>query len=78
MTGIDELRELGTEDLQQRAGELDDQVFRLRIQRSLGQTDASNKMRELRRERARVKTLLRERELAGAEQTAAAADGGED
>lgn len=78
MTGIDELRELGTEDLQQRVGELDDQVFRLRIQRSMGQTDASNKMRELRRERARVKTLLRERELAGAAETAAGADGGED
>ena len=78
MTGIDELRELGTEDLQQRVGELDDQVFRLRIQRSMGQTDASNKMRELRRERARVKTLLRERELAGPAETAGGADGGED
>lgn len=81
MTGIDELRELGTEDLQQRVGELDDQVFRLRIQRSMGQTDASNKMRELRRERARVRTLLRERELAGAAETAGgagSASGGED
>ncbi len=81
MTGIDELRELGTEDLQQRVGELDDQVFRLRIQRSMGQTDASNKMRDLRRERARVKTLLRERELAGPAETAGGAegaDGGED
>ncbi len=81
MTGIDELRELGTEDLQQRVGELDDQVFRLRIQRSMGQTDASNKMRELRRERARVRTLLRERELAGAAEAAGgagSADGGED
>ena len=74
MTGIDELRELGTDDLRQRVGELDDQVFRLRIQRSMGQTDASNKMRELRRERARAKTLLRERELA----TAAETGGGED
>ena len=78
MTGIDELRELGTEDLQQRVGELDDQVFRLRIQRSMGQTDASNKMRELRRERARVKTLLRERELVGPAEAAGGADGGED
>ncbi len=78
MTGIDELRELGTEDLRQREGELDDQVFRLRIQRSMGQTDASNKMRALRRERARVKTLLRERELAGAAEAAGAEAGGED
>ena len=64
MTGIDELRELGTEDLQQREKDLDDQVFRVRMQQGMGQGEAPNKMRELRRERARVKTLLRERELA--------------
>ena len=64
MTDINELRELGVEDLQQRVGEVDEQVFRLRIQRSMGKTDAPNKMRELRRERARLKTLIRERELA--------------
>ena len=66
MTDIGELRELGVEDLRQRREELDDQVFRLRIQKSMGQTDAANKMRELRRDRARVMTLLRERELAAA------------
>ncbi len=64
MTDISELRELGIEDLQQRVGDVDEQVFRLRIQRSMGKTDAPNKMRELRRERARLKTLIRERELA--------------
>lgn len=64
MTDINELRELGGEDLQQRVEDLDDQVFRLRIQKSMGQTDAANKMRQLRHERAQVKTLLRERELA--------------
>lgn len=67
---IDELRELGTEDLRQRVESLDDQVFRLRIQKSMGQTDAANRMRGLRRERARVKTLLRERELAAAAEAA--------
>ena len=66
MTDISELRELGVEDLRQRRGELDDRVFRLRIQKSMGQTDAANKMRQLRRDRARVMTLLRERELADA------------
>ena len=64
MTDINELRELGDEDLQQLVEDLDDQVFRLRIQQSMGQTDAANKMRQLRHERAQVKTLLRERELA--------------
>ena len=67
MTKAAELRDLGTEDLEQRVQDLDDQVFRLRIQQSMGHTDAANKMRELRRDRARVKTLLRERESAGEE-----------
>ena len=64
MTDIAELREFGTDDLAQRVLDLDDQVFRLRMQQGTGQGDAPNKMRELRCERARVKTLLRERELA--------------
>jgi len=67
MTKVTEFRDLGTEDLGQRVRDLDDQVFRLRIQKSMGQTDAANKMRELRRDRARVKTLLREREPVGEE-----------
>lgn len=64
MTSISDLRELGAEDLLRRREELDDKVFRLRIQKSMGKTDAANEMRQLRRERARVMTLLRERELA--------------
>ena len=56
-----ELRGLGVEDLQQRARDLDDQVFRLRLQKSMGQAESGNKIRPLRRERARVKTVLREK-----------------
>ena len=63
MAKVSELRELATEELEQRVNELDDQVFRLRLQKSMGQSDAANKMQGLRRDRARVKTLLREREL---------------
>jgi ribosomal protein L29 len=48
-------------DLQQRARELDDQVFRLRLQKSMGQTEAGHKIRPLRREAARVQTVLREK-----------------
>ena len=66
MTKIAELRELGTDDLSRREREIDDEMFRLRLQRSTGQAEAPHKMRDLRRERARIKTLLRERELAGA------------
>ena len=56
-----ELRGLSVDDLRQRARDLDDQVFRLRLQKSMGQAEAGNKMRPLRRERARVKTVLREK-----------------
>ena len=58
---INELRGFTEDDLKSRAKELDEQVFRLRIQKSMGQTQAGNKMRPLRRELARVKTILREK-----------------
>ena len=64
MTKIAELRELGADDLAQREREIDDEMFRMRLQRSTGQAEAPHKMRDLRRDRARIKTLLRERELA--------------
>ena len=63
MTDMTELRDLGSGDLEQRVRDLDDQVFRLRIQKSMGQTDAPKKMLQVRRERAQAKTVLREREL---------------
>jgi large subunit ribosomal protein L29 len=56
-----DLRGLTVEDLRQRVRDLDDQVFRLRIQRSMGQAESGNKMRPLRKELARVKTVLGEK-----------------
>jgi large subunit ribosomal protein L29 len=58
---IDEIRDLGVDDLQARVKDLDDQLFRLRIQKSMGQLEAPTKIRTLRRDLARVKTILRER-----------------
>jgi large subunit ribosomal protein L29 len=58
---IDEIRDLGVDDLQARAKDLDDQLFRLRIQKSMGQLEAPAKLRTVRRDLARVKTILRER-----------------
>ena len=55
------LRAMSVDDLQSRARDLDEQVFRLRIQKSMGQVDSGNKMRPLRKEPARVKTILREK-----------------
>ncbi len=56
-----ELRGLSTEELQQRAKTLEDQSFRLRIQKSMGQTESANKLQPLRRQLARIQTLLREK-----------------
>lgn len=58
---LTELRRLPVDDLRQRAHELDEQVFRLRIQKSMGQSESGNKVRPLRKELARVKTVLREK-----------------
>ena len=59
---IAEVRDLGTDELKVREKDLDDQLFRLRIQKSMGQMDAGYKMKSLRRDLARVKTVLREKE----------------
>ena len=62
---LTQLRDLTVEDLKQRSRELDDQVFRLKIQRAMGQQEAGNKIRPLRREAARVQTVLREKGVRG-------------
>ena len=59
---VGEFRDLGVDDLKQREKDLDDQLFRLRIQKSMGQLEAAGKLQSLRRDRARVKTVLREKE----------------
>jgi large subunit ribosomal protein L29 len=58
---VGEIRELSVDELQGRERDLDDQLFRLRIQKSMGQLEAPLKVRELRRDRARIKTILREK-----------------
>ena len=61
-----EIRELTVDDLRAREKELDDQLFRLRIQKSMGQVEAAHKLKALRRDLARLKTVLREKETAPA------------
>ena len=56
-----ELRAQGVAELEQRAHDLDDRVCRLRLQRPMGQADLGNKMGPLRRELARIRTVLREK-----------------
>jgi large subunit ribosomal protein L29 len=57
-----EVRELTVDDLRARVKDLEDQTFRLRIQKSMGQLEAPAKVREIRRDLARIKTILREKE----------------
>jgi large subunit ribosomal protein L29 len=56
-----ELREFDVEGLRAKAQELDDQLFRMRIQKSMGQLEAPGTMKDVRRDLARIKTILRER-----------------
>ena len=56
-----ELRDLGADQLGLRERELTDQLFRMRIQKSMGQLEAPDKLRLVRRDLARVKTVLRQK-----------------
>jgi large subunit ribosomal protein L29 len=57
----DEMRTLGPEELTAKEGELREQLFRLRFQVEMGQTDGLKKYRVLRRDLARVLTVRTER-----------------
>ena len=60
---VEKLRELGTPELVAKERELAEQIFRLRFQLTTGQAEAVGRLRLARRDFARVKTLIREREL---------------
>jgi large subunit ribosomal protein L29 len=57
----EQARELTLDEVKHRERDLSDQLFRLKFQYASGQTDTLRKIRELRRDIARVKTVLRER-----------------
>ena len=59
---VAEFRDLQVDELRQPEKDMDDQLFRLRIQKSMGQLEAAHKLKALRRDLARVKTVLREKE----------------
>ncbi len=56
-----ELRDLGADELGVRERDLTDQLFRMRIQKSMGQLEAPEKIRVVRRDLARIKTVLRQK-----------------
>ena len=63
-----ELRELNDTELEHRLGEAKEELFNLRFQNATGQLDNISRIPQVRREVARIETLLREREIAAAEQ----------
>ena len=56
-----ELRDLAVDELGAKERELADQLFRMRIQQSMGQLEAPDRLRTVRRDLARVKTFLRQK-----------------
>jgi large subunit ribosomal protein L29 len=60
---IEKFREDGVIELQARQKDLTEQIFRLRFQLSTGQAEALKRLREAKKDLARVKTLLRAQEL---------------
>lgn len=62
---IDKIRELDEKEIVQQLNEAGEQAFRLRFQLSMGQTDGIKKLRTLRKDRARMLTVLAERKAKG-------------
>ena len=60
---IDELRNLDSDKLQNQLKEHYEELFNLRFQQVMGKLTASGRPRIVKREIARIKTILREREL---------------
>jgi large subunit ribosomal protein L29 len=58
-----ELRELGADELGAKERDLTDQLFRMRIQKSMGHLDVPDKLRTVRRDLARIKTVLRQKRV---------------
>ncbi|MCX6632382.1 MAG: 50S ribosomal protein L29 [Candidatus Solibacter sp.] len=59
------VRDLDEQEIKQQLKEMDEQMFRLHFQMSMGQMEGLKKVRQMKKDRARIYTILRERELAG-------------
>jgi large subunit ribosomal protein L29 len=60
---LKKIRDMSVDDLKNHETEMHEQMFRLRFQWAMGRTESLQKMQQLRKERARVKTVLREKEM---------------
>ncbi|MBP7707611.1 MAG: 50S ribosomal protein L29 [Candidatus Aminicenantes bacterium] len=57
---IKELKDMSADELKHKEAELVDQLFKLRFQKSLGQLESPMKVKNVKRDIARIKTLLRQ------------------
>ena len=64
MTKSADLRDFTVDELRAKVKELDDQGFRMRLQKAMGQLESPIKMRTARRDLARIKTIIRQKEQA--------------
>ena len=62
-----ELKELSMEELQTKLASLKEELFNLRFQLAVNQLDNSNRIGAVKKDIARVSTVLRQREIAGEE-----------
>jgi len=62
-----DIRDLSQDEMEQRLTETREELFNLRFQNATGQLDNYKRLKELRRDVARIKTILRQREIAEAE-----------
>ena len=67
MVKASEIRDLPVEEIQQRLADTKEELFNLRFQNATGQLDNYKRLTELRKDVARLKTILREHELAQGE-----------
>jgi large subunit ribosomal protein L29 len=72
---IEKIREAGRDELQAQHKELTEQIFRLRFQLTTGQAEALKRLREAKKDLARVKTLLRAQELSAPTRSVSQATG---
>ena len=63
MTKIEEFRKLSTEELEKKIKDNKEELFNLRFQQATGNLEKPVRLRELRKEVAKMKTIIREREL---------------
>ena len=61
----EKIRNLTDDELRHREREMSDELFKLKFQLNMGQTESLKKLRGLRKDIARVKTITRERGAAG-------------